>query len=152
VVLIDEPDGVYWRNWMGFVGEDMLARKLISEEDLHLFRVVYSPEAGVEEIEKFYRNYHSSRFVKGRLVLRLQRPLTAGELEKLNERLAHLCSEGKIEQRSALPEEADEPELLALPRLMVPFQRRTVGSLHHLLIEMVNTLAEGGSGAIKTAM
>jgi uncharacterized protein (TIGR00730 family) len=139
VVLLDLPGGTYWKKWEQFVREDMLANQLISPEDLGLFRIVDSAEAAVAEIEGFYRNYHSSRFVKDRLVLRLLRPLTPGKVDQLNEQFAHLCEGGKIEQRSALPEEADEPDLLALTRLVVPYHRRSAGGLRRL-IDVVNAL------------
>src|SRR5438309_649531 len=122
-----------------FVRDNMRAAKLIAPEDLGLFRVVHSAEDAVAEIEGFYRNYHSSRFVKGRLVLRLQRPLTPAQVDDLNVRFAHLCPEGKIEQRAALPEEADEPEVLSLPRLVVPYDWRSAGGLRQL-IDVVNLL------------
>src|SRR5436309_14826692 len=102
----------------------MLAIHMIAPEDLGLFRVVYSAEDAVAEIEGFYRNYHSSRFVKGRLVLRLQRPLTAGQVDDLNARFAYFCQDGKIDQRSVLQEEEDGSELLAPPRLLVPYDSR----------------------------
>ena len=140
VVLVDLPGGGYWKKWERFVREDMLATSLISPEDLGLFRIVDSAEAAVAEIDGFYRNYHSSRFVKDRLVLRLQQPLTAAQVDDLNVRFVHLCPDGKIEQGPALPEEADEPELLALPRLVVPYHRRSAGGLRQL-IDVVNTLA-----------
>jgi hypothetical protein len=139
IVLIDAPGGTYWRKWESFVQDEMLATNLISPEDLGLYRIVDSAEAAVAEIEGFYRVYHSSRFVKNRLVLRLQHPLTAGQVESLNERFAHLGPEGKIEQGSALPEEADEPDLLAFPRLLVPYDRRSAGGLRRL-IDVVNAL------------
>jgi uncharacterized protein (TIGR00730 family) len=139
VVLLDLPGGTYWKKWEQFVREDMLANQLISPEDLGLFRIVDSAEDAVAEIEGFYRNYHSSRFVKDRLVLRLLFPLTPGQVDQLNEQFAHLCEGGKIEQRSALPEEADEPDLLALTRLVVPYHRRSAGGLRRL-IDVVNAL------------
>ena len=139
IVLVDLPGGTYWRGWVRFVQEKMLAIHMIAPEDLGLFRVVQSAEDAVAEIEGFYRNYHSSRFVKGRLVLRLQHPLTAGQVDDLNVRFAHLCQEGKIEQRAALPEEADEPEVLSLPRLVVPYNWRSAGGLRQL-IDVVNSL------------
>ena len=139
VVLLDLPGGTYWKKWEQFVREDMLANQLISPEDLGLFRIVDSAEAAMAEIEGFYRNYHSSRFVKDRLVLRLLHPLTPGQVDQLNEQFAHLCEGGKIEQRSALPEEADEPDLLALTRLVVPYHRRSAGGLRRL-IDVVNAL------------
>src|SRR5712692_4698294 len=60
VVLVDLPGGVYWKRWEQFVREEMLAPKLISPEDLGLFRIVDSAEAAVAEIDGFYRTYHSS--------------------------------------------------------------------------------------------
>src|SRR2546426_24040 len=139
IVLVDLLGGTYWQRWEQFVRENMLAARLIAPEDLGLFRVVHTAEDAVAEIEGFYRNYHSSRFVKGRLALRLQRPLTAGQVDDLNVRFAHLCQEGKIEQRAALPEEADEPEVLSLPRLVVPYNWRSAGGLRQL-IDVVNLL------------
>src|SRR5438093_5039746 len=91
VVLIDVPGGTYWRKWEDFVRENMLSNKLISPEDLNLFRIVDSAEEAVAEIERFYRTYHSSRFVKGLLVVRLQRRLTPGQVDALNQQFAHLC-------------------------------------------------------------
>ena len=95
------------------------------------------------EIAGFYKTYHSCRFVKGRLVLRLQHPLAATQVDQLNEQLGHLYPGGKVEQRSALPEEADEPELLALPRLVVPYDRRSAGNLRQL-IDLINALPSPG--------
>ena len=77
--------------------------------------------------------------MKGLLVLRLQRPLTPAQVDDLNVQFAHLCPEGKIEQRAALPEEADEPEVLSLPRLVVPYDWRSAGGLRQL-IDVVNLL------------
>jgi uncharacterized protein (TIGR00730 family) len=139
VVMLDVPGGTYWRKWERFIHEDMVANSLISPEDLHLFRIVDSAEAAVAEIAGFYRNYHSSRFVKGRLVLRMQHPLTPGQVDLLNEQFARMYPGGKVEQRSALPEEADEPELLTLPRLVVPYDRRNAGNLRQL-VDMINAL------------
>jgi uncharacterized protein (TIGR00730 family) len=143
VVMVDVPGGAYWRKWQRFIQEDMLATKLISPEDLHLFRIVDSAEAAVAEIAGFYQTYHSCRFVKGRLVLRLQHPLAPTQVDQLNEQLGHLYPGGKVEQRSALPEEADEPELLALPRLVVPYDRRSAGNLRQL-IDLINALPSPG--------
>jgi uncharacterized protein (TIGR00730 family) len=144
VVMLDVPVGTYWRKWQKFIQEDMLVTKLISPEDLNLFRIVDSAEAAVAEIAGFYRTYHSCRFVKGRLVLRLQHPLAAGQVEELNEKVGHLYPGGKVEQRSALPEEADEPELLTLPRLVAPYDRRSAGNLRQL-IDLVNALPLAGA-------
>jgi len=41
-----------------------------------------------------------------------------------------------------LPQEADEPELAALPRLVVPYNRRSGGILHRQLIAVINDLPD----------
>ncbi|MEK6693989.1 MAG: LOG family protein, partial [Nitrospirota bacterium] len=61
VVMMDLPGGSYWKKWERFVREDMLALNLISPADTGLFRIMDSAEAAVDEIDGFYRNYHSSR-------------------------------------------------------------------------------------------
>ena len=50
---------------------------------MNFFHVTDSVEEAVAEIEGFYRNYHSSRFVGGRLVLRLHVAPTDERLEGL---------------------------------------------------------------------
>jgi hypothetical protein len=77
-------------------------------------------------------------------VLRLQHPIAPAEVDQINEQLGHLYPGGKVQQRSALPEEADEPELLALPRLVVPYDRRSAGNLRQL-IDMVNAVPAAAS-------
>ena len=47
---------------------------------------------------------------------------------------------GEFEQTGALPEEANEPELAALPRLRFRFDRHAIGRLRQL-IDVIN--AEG---------
>src|SRR5437899_10495775 len=89
IVLVDLPGGTYWQGWEGFVRENMLATRMLAPAHLGLFRVLHSPADAFAEPARLYRNYHSSRFVKGRLVLRLQRPLMAGTVHDFNVRCAY---------------------------------------------------------------
>src|SRR5947209_16517580 len=72
VVLVDEPGGDYWRRREAFVDECLLRRGYISPQDKALYRITDSVEAAVQEVTTFYHVYHSMRYVKGDLVLRLQ--------------------------------------------------------------------------------
>ena len=52
-------------------------------------------------------------------------PLPAGTLERLNDNFKTLTGgKGKISEIQPLPEEASEPDLLSLPRIAFPFNRR----------------------------
>jgi uncharacterized protein (TIGR00730 family) len=139
IVFIDEPGGTYWREWLEYVETHLAERGLIGPDDLNLFHVTDSVDAAVAEIEGFYRNYHSSRYVSGRLVLRVHEAPSDVQLEALNDEFAGLLESGRIERTAALPEE--EGEVAHLPRLRLHFNRRAVGRLRGL-IDRLNALAD----------
>jgi uncharacterized protein (TIGR00730 family) len=141
IVMIDEPGGDYWLRWQQFVKEVLLARGLISPADLALYKITDSAEAAAEEIMRFYRVYHSMRFVHGGdLVLRLQRPLSPETLEKLRTEFADIVVSGTFQQVGALPEEANDPHLTDLPRLRFRFNRHSLGRLRQL-VDAINESA-----------
>lgn len=140
VVLLDEPGGTYWQAFDNILREQLLSRRLISPEDLSLYVLSDDVAATVQHILHFYRVYHSMRYVRQRLVLRLTRRLSDDQLAALNEQFADIVSAGQIEQVAALPEERDEPALAALPRLAFRFRRHALGRLR-LLIDWLNATA-----------
>ena len=138
VVLVDEPGGTYWELWARFIREGLLDRRYISPADLSLFRVTDSVDEAVREVTGFYRVYHSMRYVKGDLVLRLQRPLAPRALDELRSAFKDIVTGGTFEQTNALPQEANEPAVATLPRLKFRFDRHNHGRLRQL-IDFVNT-------------
>jgi uncharacterized protein (TIGR00730 family) len=137
IVMLDEPGGTYWKILDSFIKNVLLERKLISPADLALFKVTDSVEEAVAEILGFYRVYHSMRYVRGDLVLRLQRPLPEPLLRRLNTEFADILQAGTFEQTGALAEEANDPHVAGLPRLRFRFDRRSLGRLR-LLIDTIN--------------
>lgn len=137
LVCLDEPRGTYWRTWRRYVEEHMLRRKMIDETDLALFRVTDSIDEAIGEILRFYTVYHSIRYVRELLVIRLQRLLPVTYVEQLNESFRDIVVRGRMQQTSALPVERDEPEVLGLPRLVFEFNRLHFGRLRQL-IDMIN--------------
>ncbi|GAB4227884.1 MAG: TIGR00730 family Rossman fold protein [Deltaproteobacteria bacterium] len=133
VVLLDEPGGSYWKAWRRFIEENLLARGLISGEDLSLFRITDSVEEAVREMRRFYRVFHSARYVGKDLVIRIRAPLGPAALRALNDDFGDLLAEGAFRQESALPEEADEPEIADLPRIVFRFNHRSFGGLRRLI-------------------
>jgi hypothetical protein len=138
VVLLDEPRGTYWKTWQRYIEDHLLRRNLISPDDLALFKVTTSVEEAVEEIVRFHRVFHSSRWVGRQLVLRLKRRLADATVEELNHDFAALVESGRIEQRGPLDEEHEtEPQLDDLPRLVWEGRRRGFALLRRL-IDRVN--------------
>jgi uncharacterized protein (TIGR00730 family) len=135
-ILMELPGETYWEKWDEFVREQILAREYISLEDASLYKIVHTPEAGVEEIRKFYSTYHSYRQVRDKCVIRLERGLPAAAVHALNEKFGDIVVEGRIEQTEALPEEANEPDLLRKPRVVFSYDHRSAGRLRQLIDEI----------------
>jgi uncharacterized protein (TIGR00730 family) len=133
IICLQAPGCDYWDDWAAFVRRQLLTRRLINEEDMSLFTIVDSAEAAVSQILKFYRRYHSIRFVGRELAMRLKQTITPDQLEQLRDRFADLLSDGTFELRGPLAEELDEPALRDLPRLVFNFNRRSTGRLRQLI-------------------
>lgn len=136
IVLVDAPGGTYWQHWRTYVAAELLRTNMISPEDMHLFFVTDDVEAAVREIVNFYRRYHSMRYVHDTLVLRLNSPLSDEVVAKLSADFSDILVGGPIEQHArALPEE--NGELPDLPRLAMPFNKRSIGRLR-MLVNAIN--------------
>ncbi len=134
LLFVDRPRGNYWKTWWRFVEDQLLDEALISKEDLALFKVVDDVKEACDEIEQFYSNYHSSRYVKDALVLRVKHPVTDSLLRTLNARFAGICvNGGQFRASGPLPEEENEPELKDLHRIAFPFNRTNFGRLRSVI-------------------
>jgi hypothetical protein len=133
VVFLDAPGDNYWQTLHRFFVDHLLADGLISPEDLSLYKLTDNVEEAVEEIVGFFQVYHSMRFVRNKLVLRLQQAISPEFVAELVEEFADILLDGKIVASGALSEERDEPELAELPRLVLRFNRRSLGRLRQLI-------------------
>ncbi len=133
IILMDLPDGAYWSRWQEFLRDGLVQRGYISEDELNLIKVHSSAEAAVKEITGFYRNYHSYRFVKQDLVIRLNHPPAPALIDRLNREFADIISDGEIRPTEPLPEEAEEPETLHLHRLRIRFNREDFARLRQMI-------------------
>jgi uncharacterized protein (TIGR00730 family) len=134
LVLVDDPTCSYWTEFIKFVEEELLTRGYIGKTDLALFERVDSVEAAVATITRFYRRYHSMRFVNGLLVLRITSQLSREYIVELNERFQDiLLPGGKISPSGALAAEMDDADISHLPRLLIDFNRKDFGRLRSLI-------------------
>jgi uncharacterized protein (TIGR00730 family) len=144
IVLLDPPGGTFWRRFDAFVADELVARGFVSPEDRCLYRVTDSVAEAVAEIERFYRVYHSQRFVGGRLVLRLRAMPPAEALEALSREFADIITRGAIEPAAASAEEIRDEDVVELPRIALWFDRMRFGRLR-ALIDRLNELPVGNA-------
>ena len=139
IVLLDVPGGGYWEAWDGFVRTETVARGLVAEQDLLLFRITDDVGTATDEILGFYRNYHSIRYVGDLLVVRLRAAPSPAEVDDLNRRFGEICQRGGIEPTGPLRAEVSGRDHPELPRLVFHFDRASHGRLR-ALIDAVNGL------------
>ena len=138
LVLIDEPGGTYWSRWLRFFREELLLGNYISEGDFELFKRVNSTDEAFEVIHHFYSCYHSMRYIRDKLIIRLSYAIESQAINILNETFSDiLVPDGRIYMAETFPEEKDESEIAHLPRLIVDFNMMDFGKLK-TLIDAIN--------------
>jgi len=140
IVLLEGKGGVYWKHWDNYIRLNLRHNGWISEEDSSLYYIAESIDDAVQHVLNFYRVYHSSRYVRDTLVIRMNQSLGDAQIEQLNEEFSSLVKTGSIQQRSALEIEDDH---LDLPRLVFESTRRDLAVVRQL-IDRINSF--GGEG------
>lgn len=130
IVLLEGAGSDYWQEWRRYINDNLLDAHWISPDDVSFYYFAPTPEDAALHIIKFYSRYHSSRYVKDTLIIRMQSPLTERQIESLNEQFASLIAEGKMTLSGPLPEETDH---LELPRLIFTHTRSGFGKLRKLI-------------------
>lgn len=141
IVLCEAKGSTYWEHWDNYVRRSLLNNGMISPEDLNLYYITRDMEDAVEHITRFYRNYHSSRYVKDDLVIRIKKPLEPGDVRRLNEEFSSLVASGEIVQRG--PYEVEE-DMLELPRIAFHHTRHNIGLVRRM-IDRINEFTPASS-------
>lgn len=144
VVLLEPEGDTYWDGWRDFMERHVLTRGFIDREDLELMDVTEDVGHAVSLIEQFYTVYHSQRFVDGRLVLRLNRPVPQRYLEELSEKYASILTDGAIESVPPHPDEIDDGDFVDLPRVALWFDRHSFSRLRRLIDDLNRAPEDSG--------
>jgi uncharacterized protein (TIGR00730 family) len=138
IVLVEQPGGTYWRSWDRYIRDELLNAGLVSPDDTALYYITNDAADAVAHIEKFYRNYHSCRYLRDELFLRVKYKPTPDELAQINADFRSICTSGSIEVRDT--QTIDEETLVPqYPRIVLKFDRRSLARLR-LLIDRLNSL------------
>jgi len=135
ILLLDHPEGNgFWNGFMTFLRDYMLKSRLVSKDDFNLITITTDLEAARDEVLKFYNNFHSYRYVRDTCVIRMQRHLPEGEIERIQDDFSDILRNREdVKAGWAMPEEINEPLLAELPRLCLPFTRTNYGRLRRLI-------------------
>jgi len=133
LVLIDRPGGAFWKTWDKQVREHLLRDELISPDDLNLYQITDDTDHAVKMITRFYRNFHSSRFVKDLFVIRLKHAPSDSALAAMNEDFAGINLGLPIKRIEPTRDEVADKDHVDLPRIAFQFNRRDYGRLRQLI-------------------
>lgn len=142
VVLLDPPGSTYWDRWQEFVEQELVTGGLISAEDLCLVHLTDDVDDAIEHVERFYRNYHSMRYVRRRLVIRHHHPLTDEQLATIANEFASIMSGGGVERVDPSPAEIADDDALDLHRFSFDFDEFGHARLRQLIDHLNDLVAD----------
>ena len=135
VVCLDSPRSKFWSSWKKNLELHLARTEMIDPEDMKLMKFTHSAEEAVRIICHFYSNYHSLRYIRDQLVIRMKKPLSKTKLEQLNRDFEDILTKGKIVQvHEPFQEEANDTHTHHLTRLVCYFDRRHFSRLNQLVI------------------
>ena len=145
VILMDSQGSGYWEGWLSFIRKQLADRGLIDPRDLAFLTHASEPADVIREIRRFYSNYHSSRYVGDKLLIRLERSPADSQLDDWSRRFGDIILTGRIERAEQPAEDRQDPLLAHLHCVQLAFSRASFARLREL-IDAVNDLpAAGGS-------
>jgi uncharacterized protein (TIGR00730 family) len=137
IVLLDTPGDGYWETVHQFVQDQLVTRGLVSPGDTGLYMITDSLADAVTEIERFYANYDSIRYVGDEAVIRLRHVPTDQQVDQLNAAFGHLVAHGTIRRVQPFHVERQRSDRLDLARIAFPFAKHGYGDLR-AMIDMLN--------------
>jgi uncharacterized protein (TIGR00730 family) len=141
IVFLDTPGDPYWEQVHTFVTDQLVTRGLVSPSDTALYKITASCDEAVDEITRFYANYHSIRMVGDDLIIRLRRAPDDAQLLELNHAFAHLVKSGEITRAEPYSIERRQHDHTDLARIAFEFNRHGYAELR-AMIDVLNGYAE----------
>jgi uncharacterized protein (TIGR00730 family) len=132
IVMLEAEGTGYWVAWERLCNA-LIEQGMISAADLNLYLITSDVDAALKELSRFYRVYHSQRFVDGLLVLRLNTVVPDALLHDLAVEFSDIVQSGTIEAIPATQAEVETDDHVDLPRIAFEFNRHGFGRLRALI-------------------
>ncbi len=137
LIFIDTPGKSFWKPLFNYLTKTMEKNGYISPDDHKLYTHATSIDGALKEIDQFYKNFHSIRFYRKELLVRMRRAPSLKKLKEINKKFGYLSADKVWTLAPKQKHEDNEPEIGHLPRLRCLFERKDFGGLR-LLINEIN--------------
>ncbi len=133
IPMIFFDHGDYWERLEEYLSETLADSGTISETDFCLYDRVEEPEEALKVIQRFYSNFHSSRYVGDEFVMRFRHPPSEQERNRLDEEFESICPESgfRIQKGPLEGEGSEAPD--SMYRLIFSFTSHDYGVLRNLV-------------------
>jgi hypothetical protein len=123
----------YWERWEKYIKHQLLDRQYISPEDMDIFQITKSVDECISIIERFYKNFHSIRYIGKTGIIRLKNKLAPSVLKELSDEFSDIACNGDFTQGNfdLCPEDSHHYE--DMNRLVFPFNKVNYGRLYKLI-------------------
>ena len=128
LVLLEGVGGDYWITWENELQRNIVDRNFISLDNKKLYYRSPDVTSAVQHILQFYRRFHSYRYVRDYLVIRLISPLTTEQVDELNTQFApHFSTrrENGAQRRISRRVRSLRPSPTIFHPYQTPFRHRT---------------------------
>ena len=132
IVMLEAEGTGYWREIDRTLKEALLTRGYIDREDMGLYHLTESLDDAADHIKRFYRVYHSQRYVDGKLILRLNTDIPDAKIAQLSQEFGGILR-SPIERATASSGERQDADVPDLPRIRLDFDRSHFGRLRQLI-------------------
>lgn len=137
IIMLEPKGGTYWKEWFSFIKGSMLKTGYISKQDLNIFKIMHSVKEAIREINLFYKNYHSIRYINDTTIIRLNKEMPDNKINLIKNKFSDILINGP-EKTRPLEWEVKNNEYLNLPRIKMRFNMHNFGRLKEL-IDYINS-------------
>ena len=129
IVFLEVPGDPFWTPLMKTMEPLLESHGLISTSDTTLYRITDNIDSAVFEITDFYNNYHSIRFVKNRLFIRMKREIPVSDFVAIASQFDYLAQDGDIRQSPPSDAEMHDDDNLDLHRVSMLYTAKGFADL-----------------------
>jgi uncharacterized protein (TIGR00730 family) len=133
IVFLEVPGDPFWSPLMNTMEPLLINHGLISVSDTSLYRITDDITTAVSEITDFYTNFHSIRFVKDRLYLRMKRQIPAADFALLAQQFSYLTVDGGMDQPLPTNDEIKDNDNVDLFRISLYYAAKGFADLRPLI-------------------
>jgi len=131
IVMIEANTG-YWPAIDRMLKDTLLTMGYVDGEDVGLYYMTESVDDAVAHIQRFYRVYHSQRYVDGKLIFRLNTNVPDEKVDQLSREFSDILR-APIVRVTASSTERQDGDVPDLPRLKLDFDRSHFGRLRQVI-------------------